>query len=229
MHQAKMKSLFIAALFIVLSLVSGCSDNSSVSNKEQIVGSGKLVSETRAVAPFTGIQLVGSGNVVITHDTVQTLTVETDDNILGLLSTSVENGLLIVSLKDGSYSNITVNIHASMKTVNLLECVGSGQFTTSGSVNTDVITCRITGAGSMTLNGTARSETIEIDGAGEIHNFGLVSSTCSAAISGAGNIEVAVTDELTASIAGSGVITYTGNPPTVHQTISGTGVIKARP
>ncbi len=229
MHPSKMKLLSLTALFIALFLGSGCSDNNSVSNADQIVGSGKLVSEERTVAPFTGIRLVGTGNAIITQDSTQALTVQTDDNIIGLLSTSVENGILIVSLKDGSYNNITVNIHASMETVNLLECVGSGQFLTSDSIQTEAIACKITGAGSMTLKGRATSETIEIDGAGDIHNFGLISSSCSATISGAGNIEVTVTNDFSATIAGSGVITYSGNPSAIHQTVSGTGIVRSRP
>jgi len=116
-----------------------------------------------------------------------------------------------------------------MKTINLVECVGSGQFTSSDSIDTDVLTCTITGAGSITLKGRATSETIEIDGAGSVHNFDLVSSTCFATISGAGSIEVTVMNELSATIAGSGVITYSGNPSSIQQTIAGTGVIRPKP
>jgi len=93
MHPSRKIILLLAAFSISFFLFSGCSDKNSVSNTDQIVGSGKLVSENRTVAPFTGIQLVGAGDVIITQDSVQSLTVETDDNIVGLLSTTVENGI----------------------------------------------------------------------------------------------------------------------------------------
>jgi hypothetical protein len=228
MHPSRLKFLLLAGITIAVALVVGCSDKNGVTNSDQIVGSGRLVTEQRATTPFTGIQVTGIGRVVITQDTVETLTVEADDNIIGLLTTSVDNGMLKVSLKDGSYNNVTVNVYASMKTINWLECIGAGHFSTDSLIQTGYIFCRITGAGSMTLKGSADSETVEITGAGEIHNFDFVSSKCSASISGAGSIEVNVTSELSAVIAGSGIVTYSGNPQIVNQTISGTGVIGPR-
>ena len=44
-------------------------------------------------------------------------------------------------------------------------------------------------------------------------------------VSGSGNAAVNVTDHLTASVTGSGNITYTGNPAQVDQDSSGSGDI----
>jgi Putative auto-transporter adhesin, head GIN domain len=157
------------------------------------------------------------------------LRIEADDNIIGLVTTSVSNGLLSVALKQGSYSNITINVYASMETINRLECVGTVEFATNGQIQTDSIVCGIIGTGNITLTGTAGFESIEITGTGDVHNFGLASSRCSALISGTGNIEVNVTQELDAVIAGTGSITYSGNPTVVHQTMTGVGSITRQP
>ena len=186
-----------------------------------------MVSQQRASDPFTGIQVTGVGKVIIKQDTVQTLVVRADDNIIERVTTSVNNGILVVGLQQGSYNSITININASMKAIDRLECIGTAEFLNSGQIQTDSLVCKITGAGKITLTGTAARQTVQITGAGDVHNFGLASSRCLAMISGAGNVEVNVTQQLDAIISGTGNITYTGGPQVVNKTITGIGNITA--
>jgi len=215
----------IAALLLGV-LASGCHDQ--LTNPEQIVGSGILVLQPRSVAAFSGIQVKGIGKVVIKQDTVQSLRIEADDNIVDLVTTTVANGLLVVGLQPGSYSNVTINVYASMKNIDRLESMGTAEFLTTGPIHTDAITCRITGVGKITLAGTAGDQTIEVTGTGDVHNFDFVSTRCSALISGVGTLEVHATQQLDAVVSGAGSIVFAGNPPVVHQTVSGIGSIKPR-
>jgi hypothetical protein len=134
-----------------------------------------------------------------------------------------------VSLPEGSYSYITVRVYASMRSISRLESTGAGVFESVGPIHTDALTCRIRGTAAVSLSGTATDETIDITGAGTVSTFDLVSSHCSASISGTGTIEVNVTQQLDATIAGTGSITYAGNPPIVHSLVSGVGSIQPRP
>jgi hypothetical protein len=210
----------------VWALFNGCSDNPT--GPDQIIGSGTLVSEQRSVAAFTGIRVTGIGNVRITQDTVESLRIEADDNIIDRVTTSVNSGVLLVGLEQGSYNNVTINVYASMTTITRLEIVGAGDFRVTAPLQTDEIECRITGAGNITLSGTATDQTIVITGAGSVHNFDLVSATCSATISGTGSVEVNVTQQLDATISGTGSIVYAGNPPVVHSSVTGVGSIQPR-
>jgi Putative auto-transporter adhesin, head GIN domain len=228
MRISSMKSVMLVGMVVTFGLLSGCSKDSGVTNSNQTVGSGNLITQQRTVGTFSGIQVTGIGKVFITQDTVQGLHIEADDNIIDLVTTSVNNGLLTVALKSGSYSGITINVYASMKSISQLDCVGTVEFVNSGQIQTDSIACRITGTGTITLNGTAGFESIEIIGAGNVHNFGLASSRCSALISGTGKIEVNVTQELDAVISGTGDISYSGNPTVIHQTVSGIGSIASQ-
>lgn len=206
----------------------GCSKN-QVTSPDQIIGSGRLVSQQRSPGSFTGIQVVGTAKVSIRQDSVQTLTVQADDNIIDSVTTSSSAGLLLIGLRQGSYNSITVNITATMSTINRLECVGSADFQSTGSIQTPSIVCRIVGAGNIGLAGTATNETVEITGSGSIHNFNFISNRCAALISGAGNIEVNVTQQLDATITGTGNIVYMGTPSTVHPVITGIGTVKTKP
>jgi hypothetical protein len=179
------------------------------------------------VRPFTGILINGYGNVVIRQDSVQSLTVEADDNIIDRVTTEVRGDLLFIDLKKASYTHLTLNIRATMKSIHRLECNGSGDFTTNGPIHTDEIDCKITGAGNISLAGTAGNQTVEITGSGNVRTFDLAATRCTATITGAGDIEVNVLQSLDATISGYGNITYMGNPE-VRRQINGAGTIKPR-
>jgi hypothetical protein len=76
---------------------------------------------------------------------------------------------------------------------------------------------------------TATKEIIVLAGAGEVQNFDLVSAQGVVTVSGTGNVEVSTTEQLDAVVSGVGNITYAGNPPIVHSTISGVGAIRPKP
>jgi hypothetical protein len=214
---------------MMIFLCWGCSKNENPVSNNQITGSGKLVSESRFVGTFEGIQVKNFAKVVIKQDTIESLVIESDDNIINDVETSLNGTILVVGLRDGSYNNVTVTVYVSMKNIKLLESTGASEFSTINSIQTDSLTCKITGAGSMTLAGKTMYEKIEITGSGSVHTSNLVSSFCSVTISGAGSVEIQVTKQLDAVIGGSGTIIYTGNPAVVHQSISGIGVVRQGP
>jgi hypothetical protein len=228
MPSSHYKRLYILEMLVIAAVMVGCSDNDTVVNNNQIVGSGRLVTQVRNVGAFNGIQVTNFAKVVITQDTVEQVRIVSDDNIIDHVGTVVNGSNLVVGLDNGSYSNITVNVYASMKTIKRLESMGTADFSVASPVQSDSIHCRITGAGSVTLSGTATFEQVEIIGAGTIHNFGLVASNCTTLISGSGIIEVNVTSRLDAIIAGTGSIVYDGSPLTVQQSVSGVGSVKPR-
>jgi len=189
-------------------------------------GSGSIVSEERDAGQFSGISAEIPGDVFVTQSATQSLRVEADDNIISLVETVTENGLLTVRMTDsGPYKDISISIHASMTDITRLELAGAGNIETTSPVRTDEITCLISGAGDIKLSGTAVRQTAEITGAGNIRNSGLVSETCSATISGAGGCEVNVTGQLDAVISGVGTITYSGNPQTVSRDAGNLGTV----
>jgi hypothetical protein len=195
-------------MIALIGFLAGCSRNQTIVGDDQIVGSGRIVSEARPRGSYSGIQVVSVAKVFVTQDSVESLRIEADDNIIGLVESTVSGDLLTVSLRDGSYSNITVRVYASMSRLSLLSLTGAGEIRTTGPISTEALTCRIAGGGTMTLIGTATDQTADITGAGSIFNFGLLSPRCSASI--------------------AGTITYAGNPPTVHNSITGVGVVHPR-
>jgi hypothetical protein len=224
-HHISLSSLALIILLPIL-LFTGCTNH--LSNPDQVVGSGKLLAQTRSLPAFTGIQVTGIAKVILKQDTTQSLRIEADDNIVDRVTAAVNNGLLVIGLQQGSYSNVTINVYANMKTIDRLECVGTADFVTTGPIKADAITCRITGAGSMTISGTATNQTVEVTGTGDVHNFGLISSRCSATITGVGSLEVNATQQLDAIVSGTGSIVYAGSPTVVNKTVVGVGSVRPK-
>jgi hypothetical protein len=205
-------------------LATGCHDK-IVNNAEQIVGSGEIVTRDVALPPFSGIELTGIGEVYVKQDTSQLVRLEADDNIINRLLIDVHDGNLNIGIQKGSYSNVTIKVHVSMTRVEFLELTGAGNLMAVGPLETDSLSCRIIGAGSMTLSGHASSQTIQLEGVGSVHGFDFVSSRCAVLLSGTGSAEVNVTQRLEATLTGVGSVIYAGNPSEVITHISGLGSV----
>jgi hypothetical protein len=229
MNRFYYKCIIVLGLTLMIVVCGGCFDYENSVSNDGITGSGKLISQMRIVGSFAGIQVTNFARVFVTQDSLESLRIEADENIIDLVITSVKDNILRVGLKDSSYNNVTVNVYASMKSIKLLESRGAADISNAIPIKTDTIVCKICGAGTITLAGTAMYEAAEIVGIGSINNFGLAVSRCSVSVSGAGNIEVNVSEQLDAVINGTGTITYDGNPSVIHQTVSGVGSIKKRP
>lgn len=215
----------LVVIVLISTVLEGCFNHRHRDGDESIVGSGRTVTEERNVPSCLGVQIVGSGKVFLQQGTRQSIRVEADDNIIDRVVTRCENGYLITGLEEGSYSNTTVNIYVTLTAIEDVEILGAGDVVATGPIQGDALKCRIEGAGNISLDGNTVTQTIVIDGAGNIANFGLVCSRCTTTINGTGNCEVHVTQQLNGEINGVGNIVYEGNPPDVKTSINGIGKI----
>jgi hypothetical protein len=66
---------------------------------------------------------------------------------------------------------------------------------------------------------------VTLDGSGNAQLNQLTASDTHAVLSGSGVIQVTATTSLEASVPGSGVIFYGGNPPRVTTSVTGSGAV----
>jgi hypothetical protein len=189
----------------------------------QTRGSGKIISESRDASGFTGIALESTGDITITQGATESLSIETDDNLLPLLTSKVENGVLILGTQDNTYLEPSKGIRytITVKSLENLEISGSGDIQAS-DLTLDALAIDISGSGDIKLSGTVNTQSIEISGSGNYNGCTLQSEGSSVSISGSGDIRVAATDTLSIDISGSGNVMYVGSPE-VSQEISGAG------
>ncbi len=223
-----MKKYNVISLFLLILLsvwMTGCMNNNDSNVNETYYGSGNIVSQNRSVGECTGINIRYAGNVYLSQGDLQSVRVEADDNIINNVKTNADGRILNAGLDDGSYSNVTVRIYVTLKTIDHVTIQGAGNITAENSLVCDQLYCLINGAGDINLNGNANNLTCGINGAGNISAFNFPVKTCNARVNGTGNCTVNVSEDLDAAISGVGNIIYDGNPKQVRSTVSGVGKI----
>jgi hypothetical protein len=189
-------------------------------------GSGNVITEERDVTGFDEIVVLGSGDVVVSVTGTESLMIEAEDNIMPLLTTDVKNGRLELG-SESSFST-TVGIKYAITVVALegVEINGSGDVVATG-LDADSFAAEINGSGDIRLTGTSRELDVGINGSGGFQGEDLVAATGAVQVSGSGTAVVNVTDNLIASISGSGDIEYIGDPA-LDASTSGSGDISRR-
>jgi len=224
MNTKKLSStlLLVAMLFAI----AACSPST-------IKGSGNLITETRQVSDFDRIDLSGVGDVIITQGESESLSIETDDNIMQYVETAVENGTLKLGFKPGvnwidptrlifyvgvdNLTGLTVsgsgNIEADEIAADRLDLrvSGSGNIKLTGLSASEVRT-GISGSGEVTLDGNVPAQDIAISGSGRYQTGDICSTSIQLDVSGSGNATVCATETLDADISGSGSVNYYGQP-----------------
>lgn len=228
-HRLKISEIKVLLFLLSVIILAGCGNeinlNDSNNDHQQIYGSGRIVTQERFVSECSGIDIRNVGNVYLIQDSLQSVIIEADDNIIDKIFTYRQNGNLVVGLDDGSYSNIKLNIYVSLKAIKNLIINGAGKIISDNSLNCDNLTCLINGAGNIEITGSGNYLDCSVTGAGNIDSKNYITSKCKAAVYGTGNCTIYVNDELDAYVSGVGSIIYYGNPPIVQASVSGIGQI----
>jgi Putative auto-transporter adhesin, head GIN domain len=235
MYQSKIKTVAFAALVMAAAVITSCG--------KKVEGSGNVVSETRTVPAFTDIEMSGSYNLVLTHDSVQKVVVKTDDNIMSDVKTRVDDGELEIyfDCKNCNYEPTFMTVYISSPNIDDVDLSGSGnisstntlianepEYNLSGSgdidisVNANKVETKLSGSGNITLAGSSPQSQHRISGSGKIAALNLDSDNVTVNISGSGDAFVNANTTLNATISGSGNVRYTGSPE-VTTNISGSG------
>jgi len=234
--------LLVAVLFATVSLNSCILDDDNIFGCER--GQGPVVTRVLDLEPFTSINLQFSDDVVIKQGPEQFVEVEGQENMIDELRLNVSNNNWNIRYEDCVSRHEKLTIYITIPDIESLHLSGSGDITGDGLLSGDNIDLRISGSGDMKLDldydqvkakidgsgdmdldGECQELDLTISGSGDFHAFGMESQFCDVNISGSGNTEVWVTDELDVTISGSGDVYYIGNP-SIDVSISGSGKLK---
>jgi hypothetical protein len=197
----------------------------SSSNSKTVQGSGVAAAETREVPPFTGVELAGANNVTVRVGGEWSVVVRGDDNLLGRITTQVEDGDLVVGQTPGSFETKSpTGVEVSVPSLDDLTLTGSGILSVRG-IEAENVTVTLSGSGIVRASGTATQLDVDLPGSGEAELKELVARDVNAIVSGSGLLLITATERLDASVPGSGAILYSGNPANVTTNITGTGAV----
>jgi hypothetical protein len=196
--------IFLVILFFLPTLA--CGTVSTVSTNH-VRGSGKIVTQTIDVNNFDSVSLEGSGNVYIVQGDSESVTVETDDNILPLLETKVNGHELVLGMKPNQSIDPSKPIvyQLTVKDLNGIDLKGSGNFYVS-PVQSNNMAISLLGSGDIRIKGLATdSLAIDLSGSGNITIEEIAVKTVDTNLKGSGDIKLDGKSEAqTVSVAGSG-------------------------
>ncbi|MBW4888389.1 DUF2807 domain-containing protein [Mucilaginibacter sp. HMF5004] len=204
--------------------------------------------EDRHLSGFNAISLSGSYDVYITQGNTESVKVEAPDDEIERIVTEVQNGVLKIYTKKGSWnwswSNKKVAVYVNIKTVNSLGISGSGNVYFKEGINADALKVRVSGSGDVygklsvktleaivsgsgdiKVSGHADNATVSVSGSGDYTARDLATVGTTIRVSGSGDATVNASQKLEAAVSGSGDIRYTGGASQVTTSAHGSGEI----
>lgn len=198
-------------LFFVLlsSLMVGCD---TPVNTTIIVGSGTLKAEARPVLGVTSVTFSMSGNLQIAQGDQDSLEVEAEDNLLGMIRTEVRNGNLLIDSLPGTSFRATkqITFRLTLRSIERLE------FSSSGSIEASAL--------------EGKAFTMNAHGSGAVVLESLLFDDLAVMNGGSGSVAIGKIQagNLTISMTGSGSCQINGGQAAVlNLSISGSGSLKA--
>lgn len=216
---------------------------------EKVRGEGPIITETRDVSNFSGIDLRCEADLYYRTAPGYSMELSGQQNVLDVLETYTSEGKLVIRYRGDVRvrSHERLHLEITAPTVNRLRVRGSGAIMTSGPLNPSRMDMDVDGSGSIRVSElTANFIDAEVIGSGNIRVSGGRAAEVETLVSGSGDIDLAVvpvreattvtsgsgdtrlqvSDRLKSTISGSGDVYYRGNP-TIETRISGSGrVIK---
>ena len=207
------------ALVLLALVLAGCGGSSSTTR-----GSGHVVTVSRSVRDFTGVDLTGVATVNVAVGKPAALTISGDDNILPLIRTEVHDGVLVISSKHGYSTKNELHLELATPSLDGLTLIGAGSFTAAG-IHSKSFSLDLSGAARLDLAGTTGTLDAKVSGVGAAQLEQLAARDARVSLSGTGSLSVRATESLDATVSGVGSISYTGSPKQVTKHVTGLGTI----
>ncbi|MEZ7497167.1 head GIN domain-containing protein [Flavobacterium sp. Arc3] len=242
-----LKVITIITKFILVTLTAllFASCNHSI-NIKSITGSGHVTTENRNVNEgFKSIEVSNAIDLIIEQSDKTEITVEADDNLQESITTTIENGVLIIACDYNSFINIeskkvTVKMPiieslrassaSSITSVNTLKAENINLRTSSASnmnlnIESDNIECKASSGSSITVDGMALSLEATASSGSDIDANDLLANEVSAVASSGATINVHPIVSLKAKASSGSNINYNKTPKSIEKKSSSGGSI----
>ncbi|TWT46239.1 hypothetical protein RAS1_26880 [Phycisphaerae bacterium RAS1] len=184
-----------------------------------VPGSGVSRTETRAVGAFEQVEVSASARLIVTIGPAGPLQITGDDNLLPLVTTTVENGRLTIKPSEPIRPDVPLIIKVS--TPALRNAAGHGATTLDlTGLTGEAFEVECSGASSVKAAGQVKSLAIRLSGASSAVLDALQAAEVAVAISGAGTATVHATEKLSVDLSGASTVVYSGDPK-VEKKLSG--------
>ena len=235
-------------LFVFSTLLISSIGNAQWSSNNKIKGNGKVVSETRTTSDYDAIKVAGSFDVDLVAGKEGKIIIKGEENLVSAIKVEVEDNVLKIYVEKGTNIRPSmgkkIEVTVPFEKISEVSLAGSGNIQSKNAIKNDKFTAKLagsgnfnlevnstnlelnlSGSGNINLKGSSDSLTTKLAGSGNIEATNLKAKNVDVNVSGSGNSRVNCIENLTARIAGSGDIKYTGNPEKRDVKVSGSGSI----
>lgn len=206
----------------------------------------------RNVSSFSGIKVSGGIDVYLSQSDNYSLAVSaSEDKYRDNIITEVRNGVLIISYNNDhfgrNYGDKKLRAYISFKTLESLEGSGASDIIINGSLNSNSLLVRLSGASdikgnvkitnlslelsgasTVTISGETENLKLVASGASDIKNYDLKVENCVAKLSGASDVRLTISNSISASASGASTLYYQGNPDKREVATSGASSISQK-
>ncbi len=233
---------FFFVLFISILLVS-C----HFGNHDKVRGNGTIKTENRTAGSFTGVDVGGNIDLYVKQDSIRSVKIEADENLLQYIEVKLEGDKLVIQPKDGynlsGSKGIKVYVSSPVfKTLeasgacdiigeNKITCIEPMYIDLSGASDVKLelkapkVETTSSGAGSISLKGETKDFSVDGSGSTNIKCFELMAENTTVELSGAGDAQVYASVKLDVHVSGAADVKHKGNAA-VTKEISGAGSVK---
>ncbi|MBK8465758.1 MAG: DUF2807 domain-containing protein [Chloracidobacterium sp.] len=190
-------------------------------------GSGKIITEQRDLKGFNAVEVGGVFVVEITAQKDFSFEIETDDNLLPLITTEIENGVLKIEAEGKLSPTDQIKVRISAPDIDNLDVSGAANLTLSRVKNSSLLV-EASGASKLKIAGETTKLNVEVSGASKLDAEELKASKANVEASGASYIDVNVSEDLSVDASGASKIVYTGTPASLHKNTSGASHISQK-
>ena len=201
--------------------------------------------DLRDLSPFESISIETFADIVLRQGDKEEIEIFSSTNPENYIVVFVENKRLFISTGKIDPSPLQTTIYITYKKLNGLLVDHCGRITTDGTIETDrlgvvqngrgsieldvdtlVIDLTLTKSGTLTITGSS-DDTIALNtGTANIDGSGFETTSAKVTIKDTGNVLLAIEDEVTARLDGSGCLEYSGSPRLKALSGDGTGTLK---
>jgi hypothetical protein len=189
-------------------------------------GSGNLAVEHRPVQGFERVRLTGTGSAIIAQGEQESLTVQGDDNLIGFVTSKVEDGTLFIGYAAGPEDRVIepsepIRVYLSVKEMTGLDVVGVWdigiasldtrrlELATRGFASvdgcqlvTEELIVTLSGLSRVEMAGRVGTQHVEIVGIGDYCATELENGSARVDVNGVGGVSLRATGTLDVGLFG---------------------------
>ena len=218
----------------------------NISKMNSISGSGNVTTENRIVtADFKNIKVSNAIDVVIEQGDKTEIIVETDDNLQAIITTKIENGVLVIKSGSSSFRNATskkvtvrmpiiedldASSAATVSCKNVIKGENISLNTSSAAqiklnIESDNIYCDSSSGSEISINGKALKLDISSSSGSSIHAEDLLANEVIADASSGSSISIHPIVSLNAEASSGASVSYNTEPKTIQKRSSSGGSV----